>query len=347
VRARIALTLAMVLAAALASSAHAATATRVGPPSLVTSDLTNEACGGAKCTLIQYRDSGANPAYVTPVSGVITQWQLASGSAGNAVSLRTLRPGAAAGTFAGLGTGVPRTTKTGLNTFQGERLPVEAGDSIGLDMTGDGLVIATGQAGAMVKWWLPALADAAGPSAPTNSSADGHSLQLNADVEPDSDGDRFGDITQDGCPGDPNRQALPCTVGPTNPILPVVTQLKASPRSIRFGQLSNIKFRISKTAHWTLRFEQRRPGRVKKGKCRLQTRSLKKGRKCTVYTSRGTVSGDGGPGNVTLGFQGALAGGRRIPTGKYRIKATAQDAIGTSKPDYALLTLKGQTLNNR
>jgi hypothetical protein len=52
------------------------------------------------------------------------------------------------------------------------------------------------------------------------------------------------------------------------------------------------------------------------------------------------VSGDGGPGGVTVLFQGALANARSLPSGKYRIKATAQDAIGTSKPDYANITLK-------
>lgn len=335
-RARLALPLAAVLVAALAPAAHGAT--RIGPATLSTTNLTNQPCATAVCTYIQYTDGGATPAYVSPVSGVITQWQLASGSAGNPVKLRTLRPGAA-GAFAGLGTGVPRTTEARLNTFVGERLPIGAGESVGLD-DAQGLFMGQNVAGAVVKWWSPALADASGSSAPTNASTEGNVLELNANVEPDADGDRYGDQTQDGCPGDATRQALPCTVGPTNPILPIVNQLRASPSSIRFGQSSSISFRISKAASWTLRFEQIRKGRIRHGKCRLETSRAHTGRRCTLYTSRGTVTGDGGPGRVTLVFQGALANRHSIPSGRYRVKATAQDAIGTSKPAYTPLTLR-------
>jgi hypothetical protein len=337
VRAGLVLPVAAFLLAVLAPAASGAT--RIGQTNLATSHLTNEPCATAACTYIQYTDNGATPSYVSPVSGVITQWQLASGSAGNAVTLRALRPGVTSGAFSGLGTGVPRKTQAGLNNFVGERLPIQAGESIGLD-DAQGLFMGQGLAGAVVKWWSPALVEASGPSAPTNTSVAGHAIQLNADVEPDADGDRYGDRTQDGCPGDATRQALPCPVGPTNPILPVVTQLRASPKSIRFGQRSSITFRISKVARWTLRFEQARKGRVRRGRCRLQTRSVRTGRRCTHYTSRGTVSGDGGPGRVTLVFQGALGNGRALPSGPYRVTATARDAIGTSKPVRTSMTLK-------
>jgi hypothetical protein len=323
--------------AALAPAAGAAT--QVGPATLQTSGLTNEPCATPVCTFIQYTNGGTTPAYVSPVSGVITRWRLASGSAGNPVKLRALRPGGTAGTFSGLGTGLSRTTAGGLNTYIGERLPIQAGDSVGLD-DAQGLFVAAGVTGAVVKWWSPALADGSGPTAPTNTSLAGYALQLNADVEPDADGDRFGDESQDACPGDATRQAVPCTVGPTNPILPVVSQLKASPRSIRLGQRSSISFQISKAARWSLRFQQARPGRIRQGRCRLQTRRVRTGRRCTYYTSRGTVAGNGGPGSVTLVFRGALANRRSLPTGRYRLTATARDAVGTSKPVRAFLTLK-------
>jgi hypothetical protein len=337
VRTRIALPLLTVALGALAPSAGAAT--RVGQANLTTSGLTNEPCGTPVCTYIQYSGSGTTPAYVSPVSGVVTRWQLASGSSGNAVKLRVLRPGVPAGTFSGLGTGLSRTTAGGVNTFVGERLPIQAGDSIGLD-DAQGLFIAPGVTGAVVKWWSPALADGTGATAPTNTSAAGHALQLNADVEPDADGDQFGDESQDGCPGDPTRQALPCPTGPTNPILPVVSRLKATPSSIRLGQRSSISFQLSKAARWRLRFQQARQGRVRRGRCRLQTSRLRTGRRCTVYASRGTVLGFGGPGSVTVVFRGALANRRSIPVGRYRLTATAQDPIGTSKPVRAFLTLK-------
>lgn len=327
-------------AAAIAVAAPAAGAkTVVGPPNLATDGLTNEPCGTPVCTYIQYTDGGARPAYVSPVTGVITGWQLASGSAGNPVRLRVLRPGGTAGTFSGLGTGLAQTTDAGLNKFTSERLFIQAGESIGLD-DAQGLFFAQGLSGALVRWWSPAIADGAGASAPTNTSAAGHSLQLNATVEPDADGDRFGDETQDACPGDATRSEPPCTTGPTNRILPVVTQLRVRPRSARIGARTAISFRVSKAARWTLRFEQKRSGRIRGGGCRLQTRKLRTGRRCTHYTSRGTVSGNGGPGKVTLTFRGSLANRRSIPAGGYRVTATAKDAVGRSNPVSATMTLR-------
>jgi len=340
VRARWSLLAVAGLILALAASAPTAFAkTRIGPPSLATNGLTNINACSPPCTFIQFSNNGATAAYTSPINGVITSWQLASGSAGNPVRLRVLRPGAAAGTFSGAGTGAAQTTAGGLNQFAGERVPIRAGDSIGLD-DAQGLFFATGLAGALAKWWSPALADNGAATAPPNTSPAGYSLQINADVEADVDGDGFGDETQDGCPGDATRQAPPCTTGRTNPIKPIVTQLRAVPRSIRIGQRSAISFRISKAARWTLQFEQARPGRVRAGRCRLQTRRLKTGRRCTNYTSRGRVSGNGGPGKVTLIFQGALANKRSIPTGRYRITATAKDATGTSTPRTTRLTLR-------
>jgi hypothetical protein len=325
VRARLAVLLTLILVAGLAPAARAAT--RVGPPSLATSGLTNFECPGNRCTYIQYTDNGATPAYVSPMSGVITRWELASGSQGNEVRLRVLRPREPAGSFSGQGTSLRRVTEGGLNTFTGERVAVETGDSIGID-DGAGLFYTTGVSNALVRQWSPFLADAGGSSAPQDSRA-GYSLQMHADIEPDADGDRFGDETQDGCPGDNQRNAPPCGRGPVNPIRPIVTRLRASPSTLRIGGRSSISFRISAVARWTLTFEQKRSGRIRNGKCR---RNLHSGRRCTVYTRRGSVSGSGGPGGVTLVFQGALANRRSLPVGRYRVTATARNADGTSKP---------------
>ena len=332
-RASLALSLTIALAAALAPGADAAT--RVGPPSLATDNLTNEPCASDRCTFIQYTDNGNTAAYVSPMSGVITRWELASGSAGNPVRLRVLRPREPLGSFSGQGTGLARTTDAGLNTFTGERVSVETGDSIGIDDQ-EGLFFAQNVTGALVRWWSPFLADAGGSSAPNNSSAAGHQLQMHADIEPDADGDRFGDETQDGCPDDNQRNAPPCGQGRVNPIRPVVSRLDASPSTLRIGGRSSISFRISAAARWTLTFEQKRSGRIRNGRCRLNRRS---GRRCTLYTRRGSVSGNGGPGKVTLVFQGALANRRSLPPGRYRITATARNADGASRPVRTTLRL--------
>ena len=338
VRARWSLLLAAGLILALVPTAAGA-ATRIGPPSLATNGLTNVPCSTPVCTFLQFSNNGASLAYTSPITGVITRWQLASGSAGNTVRLRVVRPGDTPGTFHGQGTGLAHTTDAALNQFATERLHIQAGWSIALD-DAQGLFFATGLSGALVRWWSPALQDASGASAPTNTSPAGYSLQVNADIEPDADGDRYGDETQDGCPGDATRQAPPCTTGPTRPILPIVAELKATPRSLRIGGRTALSFRISKAARWTLKFEQARKGRVRGGRCRLQTRRLKTGRRCTHYTSRGKLSGNGGPGTVTRVFRGSLANRRSIPPGSYRVTATAKDAVGTSKPVTTRVTLR-------
>jgi hypothetical protein len=236
-------------------------------------------------------------------------------------------PARAAG-FSGQGTGLLRETNFGLNTYTGERVAVETGDSIGID-SGSGAYFAQNVSEALVRWWSPFLADAGGSSAPNNVSDAGHQLQMHADIEPDEDGDRFGDETEDGCPGDNQRNAPPCGKGPVNPIRPIVTRLDANPSTLRIGGRSSISFRISAVARWTLTFEQKRPGRVRGGHCRLNKRA---GQRCTVYTRRGSVSGKGGPGKVTLVFQGALSNGHALPAGSYRVTATAHNADGTSRP---------------
>ncbi len=343
---RTSLTLALVAILIAVAAPEAGAKTVVGPATLATTGLTNEPCGTPVCTFVQFSDGGATPSYVSPVTGVITGWRLASGSAGNPVRLRVLRPGPTAGTFSGVGTGLAHTTEAGLNTFTTERLFIQAGESIGLD-DAQGLFFSTGLTGALVRWWSPAVGDGTGPSAPTNASAAGHSLQLNADVEPDADGDRFGDETQDACPGDVNHSNPPCATGPTQKILPIVTQLRVSPHSLRIGGHTSISFRISKASRWTLRFEQGRPGRIRSGRCRLQTKKLRKGGRCTFYRSRGTVSGNGGPGKVTLIFQGSLANKRAIPAGRYRVTARAKDSVGTSAPVRAALTLRPKPKRKR
>ena len=54
------------------------------------------------------------------------------------------------------------------------------------------------------------------PAAGTSISAQDGSMSarvpLEATIEPDADGDGYGDETQDACPNDPTRQAAPCVV---------------------------------------------------------------------------------------------------------------------------------------
>lgn len=104
----------------------------------------------------------------------------------------------------GVATGVSQLLPmaAGVHSFP-ERLPVHAGDGIGIDaetppFTSIGVVSNT-SVGASLDLWIPQL----GPTESRDPNLDefpGYELLVNATIEPDADRDGFGDETQDGCP---------------------------------------------------------------------------------------------------------------------------------------------------
>ena len=111
--------------------------------------------------------------------------------------------------------GYPRTTRTGagtgilrspaanaISTFD-ERLPIKAGDVLGVDPSPVAQSLAYYEAGnpALLQWNPGRLADGETPRAPNTMAGPGE-LLINADIEPDADGDGYGDETQDLCPED-------------------------------------------------------------------------------------------------------------------------------------------------
>ena len=139
-------------------------------------------------------------------SGVVVRWRVKSGSAGNPVSLRVLRPAGGAG-FTGAGTSTAGTTNAGIADTT-SRVSIRAGDSVGLNIGNSALVWAnTAGANGLVWGEHQRL-----PQRPRRrrhrrrAAQNGKELLVQAVVEPDADGDGFGDETQDGCPGDAARQ---------------------------------------------------------------------------------------------------------------------------------------------
>lgn len=177
-------------------------ATTIGVPTaqLTATGLTNlVACGG--CTYAQFRglSPGAtvNPLFVAPNGGVIVRWRLGSVTSGNPVTLRALAPAGEA--VAGVGTGTPRTTASGITVYENERLRIRAGDTVGLnEASTQSFFRNTGDPNDQVARYTPAVADN-GPSR-TGVFVSPRLMQLNADVEADADNDGFGDETQDACP---------------------------------------------------------------------------------------------------------------------------------------------------
>jgi hypothetical protein len=133
---------------------------------------------------------------------VVTSWQVNSGVPLTVVnSLRVLRPTGAPNTFTTVGDSVARSVQPGMNSFPA-RIPVQAGDRFGTHGQGPPLGASLYCASENPADLMGALLGDA-PLGSTNAFpalSEGLLVAVSATVEPDADGDGFGDETQDACP---------------------------------------------------------------------------------------------------------------------------------------------------
>jgi hypothetical protein len=141
--------------------------------------------------------SGALPTS-SPISGVATQWSVRSGSTDTWVQrLKILRADTEAGNAQIVGEAPPQPVTKGSGPFP-IRIPVQAGDRFGLNRPGGGaLACNTGSPGDRVGETLGN--GQPGQSEPFFPST-GYQLPLVVTIEPDIDGDGYGDETQEPCP---------------------------------------------------------------------------------------------------------------------------------------------------
>jgi hypothetical protein len=177
-----------VTCAALAMASSASAAVTIGgtfPPSTF-------ACSGG--TLLQ----SGSPAgqYAAPFAGVLTSWSVQAGAGPSQRKLKVARP-AGGNSFTIVGESDLRTpTPNALNSYP-VRIPVQPGDVIGFFLS------AIGECGVVP---APGYSyhESNGDPAPGTTSAfngplddPGIQLDVSATLEPDCDGDGFGDDTQD------------------------------------------------------------------------------------------------------------------------------------------------------
>ena len=194
---RRALALATILTAlGPAAASHAATT--------VGSDLTKAATAsvctsGVACTYFTGDAMTAAPVAAAPSSGVIVRWRVKSGSSAVGTRLRTLRA-VGGGNYVGVGASDPVNLQAGITTLPA-RIPITAGEVIGLDNSTGAKLFASPVPTAAYFFTPPLAAFAHTPSKQTSRE-----LLVNADIEADADNDGYGDETQDLCPGDASRQ---------------------------------------------------------------------------------------------------------------------------------------------
>ncbi len=167
-------------------------------------------CGSGRiCEVAQLSLAGAQTQ--APFDGVVVRWSV-NGASGP-LALRVLRPaGGFHHTFVSTSAlGTPASM--GVATFT-TRQPIRAGDHVGIEVGPASQVslIAPSPMGATGAAWL------ATPDGSTVApiATEDTVFAYNADVEPDADGDGFGDETQDQCPANASTPG-PCPPAPPPP----------------------------------------------------------------------------------------------------------------------------------
>jgi hypothetical protein len=144
-----------------------------------------------------------NREITAPFNGVITHWRVRMGSPVTAARLLVIRRSGVSNQEGELiARSGPLTPAENSIAEADVRIPIAAGDSIGLECCeGAGAQVAAATTGASQDVWLPALVVGGIPSLPLAGLPPDLELLVNADIEPDADGDEVGDETQDNCVG--------------------------------------------------------------------------------------------------------------------------------------------------
>jgi hypothetical protein len=254
------------------------------------------------CTLVGYinpNDAGDPVTSPAPGDGVIVRFRMRT-SAAEAVTLRLASVTKQGDTL--LAQAVrsgPTVTTQGTGEIEEfpARLVVHPGEHLALDAPAAHMVYNQG-GDQFTPLYAPPLVEGQGPRGP-GADPTGE-LLLQAVMEPDADGDGFGDETQDGCPTQRSTQGACDTTGP-------------GVRAISVGK-RRVRYRLSEDA--TVTFRVQRARRTRSGRTRY-------------VTLRGRFSDNGVAGanarSVPRRFRRS-----RLADGTYRLVVRATDALGNA-----------------
>ena len=307
---RIPMLLAVLGLGAFASAAIGADT--VGPV-LPAPSTTNLCSGGLECTYIAGTE--ADPAYAVPGDGVVTSWQLQSGSSGGPVTLRVLRP--ENGTLRAVGASGTESSVSGTATFT-TRLAVMKGDVLGITNTSSALLF--GPVGSPTTVFGPGIAN--GQLVPAKLTLAGQSTVvplIRATVEADADGDGFGDETQDRCLGDRTRQVTPCR--PDFSLGALVRPARVTRMAARRPVV--VSAALSRSSSLRVTVSALRPGRRVGTVCAPREIQLS-GRSCqaSVLVRQATRTVAAGTARIPVNLAGLAAG-------RYTVKVEATDREGS------------------
>lgn len=178
----------------------------VGAPTASAATEVGNNCTGSNSTeptftIVQIAQSSSNPLPLTvPAAGVVTKWKSRSAFLKSFLDrLVVLHATGSPNSFLTVGESAYENIANGQNAFDA-RMTVQAGDHFGLSASspnGAGLFCNTGDPADH----MGAFHGNTGGGAPTEfSDLPGAAVAVSAVIEPDRDGDGYGDETQDGCP---------------------------------------------------------------------------------------------------------------------------------------------------
>jgi hypothetical protein len=283
----------------------------------------------SSCTIVQYIAGLADApgGLAAPAGGVLTSWSMTIGTAGIAKEIVTPRlltfsTDGGTGTYVGKSTGTPRAIPNGGGdvTFP-DRIPVSPGDRLAFDIAlhdgnvGDGpYMIGPSIGTAVVLGSNEAVPDGQsfffGVVAITNRK-----FIANAKIEPDVDGDGYGDETQDGCV----QRADVHTACPP----PTITNLK-------FTKSQKITFN-SDIAAVAAGFVTKKSNGQLAGKKRLSPAK-------TTYKTIKNFTAPVVPGANTINYK-KIVGAKGVSSGSYRVKlvfTSAQNTVTTSTLSFTI-----------
>jgi hypothetical protein len=284
------------------------------------------------CTLMSFivpTDPNGDPDQNgSPVSGVITKFRVRAFAVDQpgTVTLRVgdvSRPNAmdtstAIATVTATGPTVPIPVipdpETPIREFDA-RVPVKQGQHLGLDPSATVNAVYASSGDKFTYSFEPPLVEGQGAR---GSSGVTEELLVRATVEPDADGDGFGDETQDQCPTQASTQG-PCAAPPP-------PKLTVAGAAVSGGRIS---YTLSRDAAVSLSLARQVAGRRVKGRCVKPTRANRRRKACRRYTpfkaTFGTAPGVAGANSLPL----PKHNGRRLPRGSYRLTIRAALPDGT------------------
>jgi hypothetical protein len=279
------------------------------------------------CTLVSFihpTDPNGDPySGGAPVGGVITKFRIRAFGEGGAAATVTFRladisrpdpqnQNTAVATLAGEGPTVTIPASNALETPILEfpaRVTVKQGNHLALD--GTNVWATVNNSGDKFSYvFKPPLVAGQGPRGSTDATGE---LLVQADIEPDADGDGFGDETQDGCPSQPTTQ------GACDNSAPGVSAISVGRRALRYS--------LSEEANVGVVVQKARKGRRVRGQCRRQTRRNRTRPRCTRWVQIGSFVGSRNAGANSVTMPRRLRRANLAP-GLYRVRIMATDLAG-------------------